>query len=139
MRFLLFPLLLVILLGADPYFYLAVKTLTSNPYILQGYWAVDIFVVAWILIALLLPFPEGISKILKSGAMALFLIILVPKAFAVPVLLIEDAIRAFIGFPPAPFGRAKLRLQSQRYLFLGLYTDLPGASPVYGSPGNPLF
>ncbi|WP_295795940.1 metallophosphoesterase [Mucilaginibacter sp.] len=131
MRYILFTFLLVILLGADPYFYQAVQTLTSNTYVLRSYWLIDIFVIAWIVVAQLFPLPEKLSKLLKSGSMALFLIVLVPKAFAIPVLLIEDLFRAFHAFPPRAAWVSEVAIAIAAIPFFGFIYGLTGGRHRY--------
>src|ERR1700751_5474117 len=93
------PLIMLILLCADPYFYQVVQTLTSNLFILYGYWLVDLLLIAGLIYVMVMRRPNNSLSSLISGLMGLFLLSFVPKAFAMPVLLLEDLTRLFHGFP----------------------------------------
>ncbi|MGZ3751951.1 MAG: metallophosphoesterase [Mucilaginibacter sp.] len=94
------PIVLSLLIIADLYFFQAVKTLTDSPYILRGYWLYDAMLLAGLLFVLIQRRPNRSLPKLTSWLMTLVLLSLVPKLFAMPVLLLEDITRLFRAFPP---------------------------------------
>ncbi|MGZ3767134.1 MAG: metallophosphoesterase [Mucilaginibacter sp.] len=94
------PIVLSLLIIADLYFFQAVKTLTDSPYILRGYWLYDAMLLAGLLFVLIQRRPNRSLPKLMSWLMTLVLLSLVPKLFAMPVLLLEDITRLFRAFPP---------------------------------------
>jgi predicted MPP superfamily phosphohydrolase len=114
---------LSILLIADVYFFQAVKALTTNSLILTGYWLIDVLLVAGMLFVMVIRKPAQSPPGLISWIMALLLISMVPKLFAVPVLLVEDITRLFRGFPP--------RSEWVSYLALGV-AAVPFFGLIYG-------
>jgi len=94
------PSIIAIWLLADLYFFQAIKTLTACNSILWGYWLFDIFIAAGVFYTIVFRKKTQISPKFISLLMALMLLLLVPKLFALPVLLVEDITRLFRGFPP---------------------------------------
>jgi predicted MPP superfamily phosphohydrolase len=94
------PSIIAIWLLADLYFFQAIKTLTASNFILWGYWLFDIFIAAGVFYTVVFRKKKQISPKVISLLMALMLLLLVPKLFALPVLLVEDITRLFRGFPP---------------------------------------
>ena len=94
------PSIIAIWLLADLYFFQAIKTLTACNSILWGYWLFDIFTAASVFYTIVFRKKTQISPKVISLLMALMLLLLVPKLFALPVLLVEDITRLFRGFPP---------------------------------------
>ena len=90
------PFLLLLLVTSDIYFFQAVKTLTANSTILSAYWLGDLLLIGGFIFA----FTQRklMPKLVPAG-MTLMLLTLVPKLFAMPVLLLEDITRIFRGFP----------------------------------------
>lgn len=115
------PLLLLLLVTADIYFFQAVKTLTANTAILNAYWLVDLLLMAGLLFA----FTQRrlMPKIVPVG-MTLILLTLVPKLFAMPVLLLEDITRIFRGFPERSQWVSLLSLLIAAIPFTGLLYGL---------------
>jgi predicted MPP superfamily phosphohydrolase len=91
------PLILLLLITADIYFFQAVKTLTSNSIILSAYWLWDMLLMGGLLFAFAQ--RRAMAKLIPVF-MTLMLLTLVPKLSAMPLLLIEDITRIFRGFPP---------------------------------------
>jgi hypothetical protein len=94
-----FSILLLFLVG-DLYFYQAVTTLTQNPLIHLGYWLIDILLIAG-MVSIIFMLRAGIRPHrFISVLMSAVLMIFVPKLFSSLVLLVEDLVRLFRGFPP---------------------------------------
>ncbi|MFZ4863690.1 metallophosphoesterase [Sphingobacterium sp. Mn56C] len=91
------PVLLLFVLG-DIYFYQAVVTLTASPLIHNLYWFIDILVLVSILSIVFLRKVVDIQHYVTGIITALLLVIL-PKVFSFPLLLLEDFTRIFRGFP----------------------------------------
>ena len=93
-------LILLLFLVADIYFYQAVVTLTGSSLVKIAYWLLD---------SVLLAAMTSIIWVRKAGQkaqrwiavlMSAMLVIFIPKLVATPVLLAEDLVRLFKGFPP---------------------------------------
>ena len=125
------PLIILIMLCADPYFYQAVQTLTSNLFILYGYWLVDLLLIAGLIYVMVMRRPNNSLSSLISGLMGLFLLSFVPKAFAMPVLLLEDLTRLFQGFPPRTVWVSELAVAIAAVPFLALIYGLSGGRHHY--------
>ena len=113
------PFVMLIILIADPYFYQAVQTLTSNKLVLNAYWLADLLIVAGFLVALFARQTRVIPLM-----MTLVLLSVIPKIVAVPVLLIEDLTRLFRGFPPRSVWVSELALAFAAIPFFGLLYGL---------------
>jgi predicted MPP superfamily phosphohydrolase len=118
------PFVVALWLITDGYFFGAIQTLTTNNFILWGYWLYDIFTGTAILYAVM---GTGVSKkfpALLSWLMALMMLSLVPKIGASPVLLLEDISRPFRGFPPRSKWVSEFALIIAAIPFLGLLFGL---------------
>ena len=122
--------LLFILLAwviADIYFFQAIKTLTSNELILSGYWLLDLLIAVGFVSVMRLRRSNRQATGLISLLMAFTLLVLVPKIFALPVLLIEDITRIFRHFPPREVWVSELAL---------IIAAIPFFSLMYGMVGG---
>jgi len=109
------PFILLIWVVADIYFSQAVETLTANNFILIGYWSLDV-----ILIAGFVSLTRFRNTRMIAWLMALTLLTLIPKIFALPVLLIEDITRVFRHFPPRAAWVSELAMLIAAIPFIGL-------------------
>ena len=115
------PLILLLLITADIYFYQAVETLTTNSFILSGYWMFDLF----LMVGLIFAFTQRRSMPkLAPVLMTTLLLTLVPKLFGMPVLALEDVTRIFRGFPPRSPLVSELALVIAAIPFIGLIYGL---------------
>lgn len=94
------PLVLLLFLISDIYFFQAVTTVTSTKLFHIGYWLVDIFLILGIISVLFFGRVSSNAQRFIPVLMAGMLLVFVPKLFSVPVLLAEDVFRLFRGFPP---------------------------------------
>ncbi|WP_214070159.1 metallophosphoesterase [Mucilaginibacter sp. dw_454] len=108
---------------ADVYFFTAVTTLTANAVAHWAYWSVDILIVLGVIYTMLGRSMGRAPKAI-SWVMALMLLSAVPKIIGTPVLLIEDVVRAFSGFPPRSVWVSELALIIAAIPFLGLLFGL---------------
>lgn len=113
----LFLILLLFLIG-DTYFYQAVITLTPNPVIHLSYWLIDILLMAGIISAISMLRARRKVQRLLSGLMTAMLLIFIPKLFSSPILLVEDILRLFRGFPPRSFYISEAALALAGLIFL---------------------
>jgi len=95
------PLIFLLWLFTDLYFYQAVQTLTNSGILRAYYWSLDLLLMFGLIAVISIrrrgsPTPNS----LIAWLMGLMLLTFVPRLFALPVLLAEDAIRLFRGFPP---------------------------------------
>jgi predicted MPP superfamily phosphohydrolase len=116
---------------ADVYFFEAVKTLTANDLILWGYWLVDVLLVAGFIALARLRKGKRQPARLISWLMALTLLVLIPKIFAMPVLLLEDTTRVFSHFPPRRVWVSELALFVAAVPFFSLIYGMSGGRHHY--------
>ena len=132
-------LILAIFVIADIYFFQLVKTLTANIFIVNGYWVFDLLLIFGLLFFFIARTPgKGPAKAI-SWVMALVLLSLVPKIFALPVLLLEDITRLFRGFPPRSVWVSELALAIAAIPFLGLLFGLTRGGHYYKVHKETLF
>jgi predicted MPP superfamily phosphohydrolase len=120
------PFILLIWVIADIYFFQAVKTLTENNLVLIAYWLVDVVLVVGFMFLMRFRNTRVIAWL-----MALSLLTLVPKIFAMPVLLIEDITRLFRGFPPREIWVSELAVIIAAIPFVGLLYGMTGGRHHY--------
>jgi len=117
------PYILLIWLLADIYFFNAIRTLTTEPLILFGYWLLDVLLAGGVMLAFFGDLRKRSPKLI-SWLMAGMLLVFVPKLFALPVLLLEDVVRLFRGFPPRSVWVSELAMGIAAIPFLGLLFGL---------------
>lgn len=96
-------IILFLLLAGDIYFYQAVTTLTQNPLYHLGYWVIDILLIAGIISTVFMLRAGNQVRRLLSLLVTAMLLIFIPKLFSSLLLLAEDILRLFRGFPPRSF------------------------------------
>lgn len=96
-------LMLLLFVVSDIYFYQAVATLTGNPLILSAYWLIDISLLAGILFIVFVRITGSNAQRFIAILMSAMLLMFIPKVFSSLVLLAEDIVRMFEGFPPRSF------------------------------------
>ncbi|MDT3404323.1 metallophosphoesterase [Mucilaginibacter terrae] len=94
------PLILLLFIAADVYFYQAILTLSSNSMLHTAYWLLDVLLIAGFISLIFVRRTGGSAYRLIAVLMGAMLLNFIPKVFASPVLLAEDAVRLFRGFPP---------------------------------------
>ena len=112
------PLILLIWLGADFYFYQAVQTLVHSDALRWCYWLIDLLIMTGIVAIIFVQRGSKIQQTLITWLMGLMLLAFIPRLFSVPVLLIEDITRLFRGFPPRALWVSELTLGIAAALFL---------------------
>jgi len=126
------PLIILLWFFVDVYFFSAVCTLTSNSFILWGYWLFDVTIVVAVVNAF-----AGISRNrrppqrLIAWLMALLLLSFIPKLVAMPILLIEDVTRIFRHFPPRSIWISQLAMAVAAIPFMGLLFGLTRGGHYY--------
>ena len=94
------PLIILIWLGTDLYFYQAVQTLVNSSELSWTYWLIDPLIMSGIIAAIFVRRGSRLQQNLITWMMGLMLLAFIPRLFSLPVLLIEDVTRPFRGFPP---------------------------------------
>jgi predicted MPP superfamily phosphohydrolase len=112
------PLILILWLLTDIYFFQAVETLTANPLIHQAYRFIDIILIGGMLSLIFIRRDGKFAQLLITGLMAFMLLTFVPRLFSIPVLLVEDLTRLFRGFPPRALWVSQLTIAFAAALFL---------------------
>jgi predicted MPP superfamily phosphohydrolase len=125
------PLILLLLVIADIYFFQAVQTLTANTFIHAAYWVFDLIIIAGFVVAFTSRRSSKWVHRLISILMALLLLSLVPKLIAMPVLLLEDISRLFRNFPPRSLWVSEAAVVIATIPFLALLYGLTGGRHFY--------
>jgi predicted MPP superfamily phosphohydrolase len=112
------PLIVLLWLVSDLYFFQALKTLTNSGIILQCYWLIDLLLIGSIVAVIFIRRGSRVQQTLITWLMGLMLSTFVPRLFSLPVLLIEDITRLFRGFPPRAFWVSELAMVVAALLFL---------------------
>ncbi|HEX8019811.1 metallophosphoesterase [Mucilaginibacter sp.] len=112
------PLIVLLWLVSDLYFFQALKTLTNSCIILQCYWLIDLLLIGSIVAVIFIRRGSRVQQTLITWLMGLMLLTFVPRLFSLPVLLIEDMTRLFRGFPPRAFWVSELTMAIAAPLFL---------------------
>ncbi len=93
-------LILLLFLVADIYFYQAVKTLSGQAALHFAYWLLDGLLIGGMISIIFIRRAGQNAQRWIAGLMSLLLLIFIPKLVATPVLIAEDIVRIFQGFPP---------------------------------------
>jgi predicted MPP superfamily phosphohydrolase len=117
------PLVVLLWLFTDLYFFNTVRTITDNQTIHIAYWAADVIIGAFILIAIFSSGARHSTKLI-SWLMTAMLLSFIPKLIGIPVLLVEDITRLFRGFPARSVWVSELALLVAAIPFLGLLFGL---------------
>ncbi len=112
------PLILLLWLGTDLYFYQAVQTLVNSSALLWCYWLIDLLLITGIVAVIFGPRGSRAQQTLIAWLMGLMLLAFVPRLFSLPILLVEDITRLFRGFPPRAYWVSELVLATAIVLFL---------------------
>jgi predicted MPP superfamily phosphohydrolase len=125
------PFILLLLVLADIYFFQAVQTLTASSFIRNAYWVFDPAIIIGAFVAFSLPRSNKAVMRIISILMALVLLSLVPKVFAMPVLLLEDITRLFRGFPPRAIWVSEVAVAVAAVPFFALLYGITGGRHFY--------
>lgn len=112
------PLILLIWLGADLYFYQAVQTIYSSATLSSAYWLIDPLIMGGIIAAIFIKRGSRLQQHLIAWMTGLMLLAFIPRLFSFPILLVEDIIRLFRGFPPRSVWVSELTIGVAALLFL---------------------
>ncbi len=111
-------LLFAVLLGADFYFYQAVKTVSPEGPYLWTYWLIDFLLLSGIITIALQRRGAELQQKLIATLMSFMLLVFVPRLFAMPLLLAEDLWRLFHGFPARVLWLSESAMGMAALLFL---------------------
>lgn len=125
------PFILLAWVASDIYFFEAVKTLTTNEFILWGYWLIDFLIALGFYVVIAQRRGNRQSQGLIAGLMAATLLVFIPKIFALPVLLLEDITRIFRHFPPRSVWVSELDMVIAGFVFLSLLYGMTGGRHRY--------
>jgi len=112
------PLILLIWLCADLYFYQAVRTLVHSDALSWVYWLIDPLIMTGIITGIFVRRGSRLQQHLITWMTGLMLLAFIPRLFSAPVLLVEDLVRLFRGFPPRAVWVSELTLVVAAALFL---------------------
>jgi predicted MPP superfamily phosphohydrolase len=112
------PLILLLWVLTDIYFFQAVKTLTGGPAIHAAYRLIDFILIGGMISILFLRRSGKTAQGLITGLMAFMLLTFVPRLLVLPVLLIEDITRVFRSFPPRTVWVSELTMAFAAIMFL---------------------
>ncbi|GGB18803.1 metallophosphoesterase [Puia dinghuensis] len=112
------PLILLLWLGTDLYFYQAVRPFVNSSAWLWAYWLIDLLLMSGIVAVIFVRRGSRTQQTLIAWLMGLMLLAWVPRLFSFPFLLVEDITRLFRGFPPRVLWVSELTLGTAAVLFL---------------------
>lgn len=124
-------LILLLFVAGDVYFYQAVTTLTHSPLFHQGYWLLDILVMAGIIASIFMLRAGKRVQRLLSLLMGAMILLFVPKLFSSVFLLAEDIVRLFRGFPARSLYVSEATLVMAGVLFLTILFGLTRGKHFY--------
>ena len=125
------PLIILLWLCADLYFYQAIHTLTDSPFFSWIYWAIDFILMGGTAAMIFLPRGSKMQQQLINWIIGLMLLAFIPRLFSVPILLIEDISRLFRGFPARSIWISELTLGIAAALFLVVLFGLTRGKHFY--------
>jgi predicted MPP superfamily phosphohydrolase len=111
------PLIVLLWLVADLYFFQALKTVSHSGALLWSYWLIDLALIVGIFAATTLRNNARLMQTAITWLMGLMLLTFVPRLFSIPVLLGEDITRLFRGFPARQLWVSELTLATAAVLF----------------------
>ncbi|RKR84528.1 hypothetical protein BDD43_4770 [Mucilaginibacter gracilis] len=117
------PIIILLWLFTDLYFFNAIHTLTNNSNVFLAYWLADVLIAAGILFAVISLGVKHSPKLI-SWLMALMLLSFIPKLIGIPVLLLEDITRLFRSFPQRSAWVSQLTIVVAAIPFFGLLFGL---------------
>ncbi|MDO6435680.1 metallophosphoesterase [Flavitalea sp. BT771] len=112
------PLIILLWLAADVYFYQALRAVVDPSAFLWAYWLIDLFLIIGIVAAIYVRRGSRTQHTLITWLLGLMLLSFIPRLFSLPFLLVEDIIRLFRGFPPRAWWVSELTLGMAAVLFL---------------------
>lgn len=104
------PLIILLWIVTDFYFYQAFKTLSDSAIYSWLYWLIDLLLIGFVLAAIFVRKGSSVQQLLINWLMGLMLLAFVPRLFSLPILLVEDLIRLFRGFPPRSYWVSELTM-----------------------------
>src|SRR3978361_451412 len=112
------PLIILLWLGTDFYFYQAVQLLVNSGTWVGYYWLIDLLLMGGIAAVIFVRRGSRPQQTLIAWLMGLMLLAFVPRLFSLPFLLLEDIPRLFRGFPQRALWVSELTLGTAALLFL---------------------
>jgi uncharacterized protein len=112
------PLIILLWLGTDFYFYQALQKLVNSDALLWCYWLIDLLLMSGIVAVIVVRRGSRSQQTLIAWLMGMMLLTFVPRLFSLPFLIIEDITRLFRGFPSRTFWVSELTLGAAAVLFL---------------------
>ncbi|RFM31105.1 metallophosphoesterase [Chitinophaga silvisoli] len=126
-----FPLMLLLFLVGDLYFYQAVSTLSQQPALHFAYWLFDILLIAAIISIIFLRRAGLHSERFIAVVIGAMMLNYIPKVFSSPVLLAEDIVRLFRGFPARSIYVSEVALAIAGALFVAILFGLTKGKHFY--------
>ncbi len=112
------PLIILLWLGADLYFFQAVRMFVHSSAFLWTYWLVDLLLMGGIVAVIFVRRGSRVQQTLITWLMGGMLLAFIPRLFSMPFLLVEDLTRLFRGFPPRAYWVSELTIATAAVLFL---------------------
>jgi predicted MPP superfamily phosphohydrolase len=113
-----FPLIILLWLGTDFYFYQAVQILVKSDVLQWSYWLIDLLLMSGIVAVIIVRRGSRLQQTLIAWLMGMILLAFIPRLFSLPFLFIEDITRLFRGFPSRTFWVSELTIGTAAVLFL---------------------
>lgn len=112
------PLILLLWVVTDIYFFQALTTLVHSGPLIWLYWLIDIILIGGMFS---IPLMQRNPRLMQTGMgwlMGFLLLTFIPKLIALPVLMMEDISRPFRGFPARSVWVSDIALSLSGMLFL---------------------
>ncbi|WP_343672008.1 metallophosphoesterase [Chitinophaga sp.] len=126
-----FPLMLLLFLVGDLYFYQAVSTLSQDPMLHFGYWLLDILLIGAIISIIFVRRAGFTAERFIAVVIGAMMLIFIPKLFSSPVLLAEDIFRLFRGFPARNVYVSEVALALAGVIFITILFGLTKGKHFY--------
>lgn len=112
------PLIILLWLVTDLYFYQALLVIVKPGTFLWAYWLIDLLVISGISAVIFVRRGSPSQQTVITWLMTLMLLAFVPRLFSLPILVIEDISRLFRGFPPRALWISEFTMGTAAVLFL---------------------
>lgn len=123
--------MLLLFLVGDLYFYQAVSTLSQQPALHVAYWLFDILLIAAIISIIFLRRAGLHSERFIAVVIGAMMLNFIPKVFSSPVLLAEDIVRLFRGFPARSIYVSEVAMAIAGALFVAILFGLTKGKHFY--------
>jgi hypothetical protein len=110
-------LILILWFCTELYFYQAIRTVFEDQGYLWLYWLIDLVLLGSIISTSAARRGSQLQQTMVTWMVGLLLLAFIPRFLALPILLVEDITRLFVGFPARRIWVSELALTIAAVLF----------------------